>query len=288
MPQGPKVNLASSSEHVPEIERRIRVVKERSRSIRHSLPYNKIPVLLTIWIVFNAVRLLNHFPVKGGISDTISPKTIMTGETLNYKKHLGLQVGQYCQVHEDDLPRNSQLPRTQGAIVLGPSGNVQGGFKFMSLKTEKKITRRSWDIIPITDTVVNRVNEIGKEQPELFVFTNRKGQLIGDVEIPGVDEIPESHDPAGVDGDNQTPQYDFDDKTNTIEIKDDLEEAEAAQPQQKIEPASQPDVIDVDQEPQADAGTRADTATNPGTTGYPRSAQVNKNQGSNDETMFLA
>jgi hypothetical protein len=144
MPGGPKVNLTSANEHFPEIEPRIRVVKERARSFRHSLPFNRIPKLLTIHIIFVAVKLLNHFPPKGGISDTISPKTtIMTGETLDYKTHLSLQLGQYCQVHEDDTPRKSQLPRTQGAICLGPSGNIQGRFKFMSLTSAKKIVRRS-------------------------------------------------------------------------------------------------------------------------------------------------
>jgi hypothetical protein len=77
LPAGPQVNLASANEHVPEIERRIRVVKERARSIRHSLPFNQIPRLLLIHIVFNAVKLLNHFPPKGEISATISPKTIL-------------------------------------------------------------------------------------------------------------------------------------------------------------------------------------------------------------------
>ena len=86
MPGGPRVNLTSASEHVPEIERRIRVVKERARSFRHSLPFNRIPRLLTIHIIFVAVKLLNHFPPKGGISDTISPKTIMTGETLDIRR----------------------------------------------------------------------------------------------------------------------------------------------------------------------------------------------------------
>jgi hypothetical protein len=64
----------------------------------------------------------------------------MSSETLDYKKHLSLQIGQYCQVHEEDTPRNSQNPRTKGAISLGPSGNLQGGFKFMALNTGKKIT----------------------------------------------------------------------------------------------------------------------------------------------------
>jgi hypothetical protein len=139
MPSGPMVNLASSNEHVPEIERRIRVVKERCRATRHSLPFEWIPKLLTIHIVFHAVKLLNYFPMKGGVSDTLSPKTILSGETLDFKKHLHLQIGQYCQVHEEDTPRNSQWPRTKGAIYLGPSGNLQGGFKFMALSSGKKI-----------------------------------------------------------------------------------------------------------------------------------------------------
>jgi hypothetical protein len=31
-------------------------------------------------------------PMKGGISDTLSPKTIMSEETLDYKKQLNLKV----------------------------------------------------------------------------------------------------------------------------------------------------------------------------------------------------
>jgi hypothetical protein len=92
-----------------------------------------------IHIVLNAVKMLNFFPTKGEISNTLSPKTIMSGETFNYKKHLSLQVGQYCQVHEEDTLRNSQSPRTKGAISLGPSGNLQGGYKFMALNTGRKL-----------------------------------------------------------------------------------------------------------------------------------------------------
>jgi hypothetical protein len=94
-----------------------------------------------IHIVLNAFKMLNFFPTKGGISDTLSPKTIISGETLDSKKHLGLQVGQYCQVHEEDTPRNSQSPRTKGATSLGSSGNLQGGYKFMALNTGNKITQ---------------------------------------------------------------------------------------------------------------------------------------------------
>jgi hypothetical protein len=224
MPGGPKVNLTSANEHVPEIERRIRVVKERARSSRHSLPFNRIPRLLTIYIVFKAVKLLNYFPPKGGISDIISPKTIMTGETLSYTLQLTLPLGQYCQVHEEFTPRNSQLPRTQGAICLGPSGNLQGGFKFMSLASGKVLSRRTWDQIPMPNSVITRVNELGKDQPELFIFTDRKGRPIGDIEPINLDGKYDLNDDdpveiPGVDrGEIQTPHNPVDEIANEIDV----------------------------------------------------------------------
>jgi hypothetical protein len=67
-PGGPVVNLASANEHVPEIERRIWVVKERCRATQYSLPFERIPKIMTIHIVLNVVKLLNFFPTKGGLS----------------------------------------------------------------------------------------------------------------------------------------------------------------------------------------------------------------------------
>ena len=91
-------------------------------------------------------------------------------------------------------------PITKGAILLGPSGNLQGGFKFMALNTGKKIVRRSWDVIFMPDTVILRVNALGRNQPEQFIFTDRLGRPIGDVEIPGVDPSDADHiDIPGVD-----------------------------------------------------------------------------------------
>ena len=187
MPGGPYVNLTSANEHVPDIERRIRVVKERSCATRHGLPFQRIPQLMVTHMVLLVVKMLNYFPPKGGVSTHISPKKIMSGKTLDYKKHLSLSFGQYCQVHEEETPRNNQIARTKGAISLGPSGNSQGEHKFMALNTGKKITRRSWDVIPIPDIVIDCVNTLGNGQPEILTYTDRHGRLIGDIETPGVD-----------------------------------------------------------------------------------------------------
>jgi hypothetical protein len=94
VPGGPQVNLASANNHVPEIECWIRVVKERCRATRHSLPFERIPKLLTVHIVLYVVKLLNFFSNKGRVSETMSPKAIMLREPLDFKKHLSPQVGQ--------------------------------------------------------------------------------------------------------------------------------------------------------------------------------------------------
>jgi hypothetical protein len=110
----------------------------------------------------------------------------MSGETLDFKKHLSLQIGEYCQVYEEDTPHNSQVTRTKGAISLGPSGNLQGGFKFMALNFRNKIVRRSWDVIPLPNVLITHVNILGKNQPCIMTFTDRHGRLIRDMKIPGV------------------------------------------------------------------------------------------------------
>jgi hypothetical protein len=191
MPGRPLVNLVSVNDHIPEIERRIRVVKEQCQLTRHVLPFQWILKLLIVHIVLNVVKLLNIFPTKGGVSETLSPKTIMSGETLDYKKHLSLQFGQYCKVHDEYNHRNSQLALTKGAIYLGPSGNLQGGFKCMAFNTRKKIVRQNWDAIPIPDLVISRVNALGSGQPHHMTFTDQHGRPIGDTEIPGVDSSEE-------------------------------------------------------------------------------------------------
>ena len=61
----------------------------------------------------------------------------MSGEKINYKRHPGLNIGQYFQGHEHEDPRNSQVLQTKGTICLGPSVNEQGGLKLMSLNLAK-------------------------------------------------------------------------------------------------------------------------------------------------------
>ena len=80
-------NMASANNNVPEIKRKIRLVKEICQAARHGLPFKKTPKTLTIHIVFQTLNMINFFLTKGGISDTLIPKTIISGEILDYKKN---------------------------------------------------------------------------------------------------------------------------------------------------------------------------------------------------------
>ena len=78
----------------------------------------------------------------------------------------------------------------------------------MALNTGKKIVMRSWDVIPMPDTVITRVNALGSDQPEQPIFTDRRGYSIGNVEIPGVETSNSDHikipgvDASDIDVDN--------------------------------------------------------------------------------------
>jgi hypothetical protein len=169
LPGAPRLNLTAANKHEPYVKRKICVIKERVRAVRHSLPFLKIPTQITTHMVFFVVKLLNIFPVKGGILDQYSPKAIMSGETINYKQYC-LPFGTYCQVHKENSPRNSMAARTQGAISLGPSNNWQGAQKFYTLTTGKVVVQRLWNVIPMTDGVITQVNQLGANQSQLLTF----------------------------------------------------------------------------------------------------------------------
>ena len=126
MPGGPRVNLMSANEHVPNIEWRIWVIKERSRDMIHSLPFNMIPKFMTIHVIINIGKMLNYFPTKAGVSTTIIPSAILNREKMDYKKNLRFQYGKYCRVHENKTPHNRKKDRKQCDICLVRTGNQRG------------------------------------------------------------------------------------------------------------------------------------------------------------------
>ena len=126
-PQHPvDLNTASNDEHVPEIERYIRTVKERARCVWNTMPFKRIPTRMVVELIYSSVFWLNTFPVNDGVSDTMSPRLIILGMKIDYDKHCKIEYGAYAQSHDEH--DNSMATRTTGAIALRPTGNNQGGY----------------------------------------------------------------------------------------------------------------------------------------------------------------
>ena len=132
-------NLAGG-EHIPEIERRIWVIKERVWSEKASLPYTYYPTLMIVDLISFVTMWLDTFPLSSGIQ-LLSICALMVGTSLSYKEHCRCLFGAYVQTHKEGL-NDTDSPRTLNAICLGPTGNTQHRYKFLNLATNRCIYRR--------------------------------------------------------------------------------------------------------------------------------------------------
>jgi hypothetical protein len=156
LPAGTQLNTVSEGEHVPEVERLNRTLKERVRCIDATLPFQRIPPRMTIEMVYNCVFWLNCFPPGRGLSATMSPRQIMTGQRIDFRKHCQLEYGSYVQTHDEH--DNTMTQRTTGALAMRPTGNTQGGYWFYNLTTGRLINRRKWTELPMPNDVIERIH----------------------------------------------------------------------------------------------------------------------------------
>jgi hypothetical protein len=200
---GVLLNTTATSEHVPEIERQIRVIKERARAIRSTLPFKKMPNRMIVELINFVVLWLNDFPPSSGVSKIYSPRTIMTGTTLDYNKHCKLSFGAYVEMHEMNTPTNTEK---KGRVrqYLGPTANFQGSYKFLCLRTGRRITRKQFRELPMPATVIEAIDALAEreKQDSNLDFTDHDGSpyenLENDTNQPtDGDAVVDNEDPNG-------------------------------------------------------------------------------------------
>ena len=147
----------AKEEHVGFIENCNKVVKEHARVAVNGLLYKRYPKLMTMSLIEHITDLLNLFPSKGSISQNMSPATIVEGKPKIDFKQKRLPYGAYAQVWIGT--KNNMMQRAVPGIALKAS-NSKGGFYFMSLYTGKRINSYVWEELPISDKVIERVEEI--------------------------------------------------------------------------------------------------------------------------------
>jgi hypothetical protein len=108
-------------------------------------------------VVEGAHKALNQFSAKDGVSEVMSPVTIMTRRPTPVFHDLKIEFGAYALVYEPNDPTNTNKTRSTGAIALTPTGNAQGVYFFMSLTTGKRLSRQQWDELPMPNGVIAAV-----------------------------------------------------------------------------------------------------------------------------------
>mgnify|MGYP007080209073 CR=1 FL=1 len=174
---GITLNTLSRDEHVSDAERRIRIVKERSRCMFNALPFKKIPAQMAVQMVCSANFWLNVFPPEDGVSE-MNPQELVTGLETDCEKRCQLEQGTCVQTR--DKHDNSMTPRTTGAVAMRPTGDAQGGCWFCSLTAGRLLNRNHWTALPMPADVTQQVHQLAKSTAPGLRFADRLNRERGD------------------------------------------------------------------------------------------------------------
>jgi hypothetical protein len=111
-----ELTTCDADRHVETIEQQIRFLKERIRSVRMMMPYQKIPKQFTIKMVHRVTALINSLPKQNGIHSILSPKEIVTGKKFRCPS---IRIGQYVQGHTLVVPMTTDRRCQSIPYILG-------------------------------------------------------------------------------------------------------------------------------------------------------------------------
>ena len=202
-----RINVCSRDEHVPEIERFIRVMKERARcyfAMLRRVEIYTVPKQIIIQLMRTVVFYVNAFVWRKGVSQFLPPVTIVEGLKMDFKKHFHVIPGEYMMTFEGTT--NGMDSRTTGVLAMGPSTNVQGGIRCFSLATGKILHRLRSDctLMKMPHDVLGRLKFITKREKSV------KGLIFGDRN----DEPDPDNDLRGVSESEKEEEEDFSDHVN--------------------------------------------------------------------------
>ena len=262
---GIHLNMSAAQEHCHPAERNVRAIKDRVRAVWHSLPFIIMPSVLIIEMVQAVVRKMNLFPAKEGISDTYSTQQIMDGRVTDYTRDASFAFGSFCLASNEPQPSNTMEARGFEALALDTLWNLQSGYRVLDLQTWEVVTRAHITVLPMPQSVVDRVVAKGKADGHKPLKFHKRDRV----------EFLPTGLPAGVAGDTQGYESllamieDDDDESVWSQESDDDEEVPGLAPRQnnrgeEIDSDSDSDDEDSDDEDEDDDdffGINTGTAT---------------------------
>ena len=186
------LHVCSKGEHVPIIERSVRTIKERARAASASLPYDRVPSLMTVSLLEGVERWLNTF--ASGSHDH-SPITVVEGRSPPRGDVQRIPYGAYAEVYVGT--KNTLESRTVPGIALRESNGV-GGHYFMSLETGRRIHANKWSRMVITEDIISKVQILAENEGQPWIhhdpFSVKFLDDTNDIETYQVGELVEEND----------------------------------------------------------------------------------------------
>ena len=165
--------------HVPEVERSTQTVKNGCRSQTHSMPYRAMPRIMIRALVQLIIDELNAEPARDGYKGA-TPRNIIDNLSHLDCNDLKYEFGSYVQLHMREQITNTMRQRTIDAIVLNHTSS--GKYRFMSLETGREVDGTVKEVLPLTDEIIKKVEDMGAKQgislnpSRMLAFEWRPGQ----------------------------------------------------------------------------------------------------------------
>jgi hypothetical protein len=198
---GVEIDICGAGDHMKRLDVEIKHTKELFRSVQDAMPW-KLPVWLEKDLVNYCISRRNLTVTS---HSNVSPRVKFTGRKPNAKKELGIGFGDYCEVHDPKIKSTSSRPRTEPCIALCPTGNANGSWIFLSLRSKHRVRRSNWQKMVTTEVIIDAMNELSKSDTD--------AAMVKDEDIDDLDEgqepvtLVEELVPDVVDSDNSDQQY---------------------------------------------------------------------------------
>jgi len=160
---GVEIQPTGAGDHLPKLDIRIRRLKEMARAVLNELDYI-LPISFVNQLVTFCVSRIN-VQTTSSLTGNMCPRVRMTGRKVDFKKEYALTFGEYVEVQNPKVVSNSMAPRTDPSIVLYPTLNVNGSWKFYNLRTKMIVSRSQYVKLKYTpDNIISIMNLMGQDK----------------------------------------------------------------------------------------------------------------------------
>ena len=202
------MNPGGPGQHVPLVEHKAKLLKERRRCHIHHVPF-ALPFIFERYLISHCVFTLNIMPTKTR-GDHIAPAADYFGRKIDTARDLRFTWGDLCHAHNpNNTVTNSDRARTDACVLLLSTGNLNGSVMMMNLATWTVVARDQWTVVPYDQTTLGQINSraladdvsLSSQQRTAHrakdaIFRRIHGSILGAPDDDDVGLIPDENPPT--------------------------------------------------------------------------------------------